>query len=615
MSRLLQHPGVWVAACAVALVGLIWASRPAPVGSPAAAPRSAASAPASTLIRGARVFDGERVWPTADVRLKDGRIDAIAESLPVSAGETVVEGAGRTLLPGLIDAHVHALGVAREDALRFGVTTVLDLFGDPAQLPVARAERESLAPTLKADLWGAGYLATAAGGHGTQFGLPVPTLASAAEAPAWVAARKAEGSDVIKLVREDLAVYRPQGPKLPTLDPATSAAVIAAARDQGLPALVHVSALADGIEVLRDGAQGLVHLPMDAGDEAALIQAARASGAFIAPTLAVITAFSGRDLGLAEDARLAESLSAAQRQQLKVRPNFSPVAALRLEALLQRVGRLHAAGIPILAGSDAPNPGTTQGASLHGELALLVEAGLTPIAALQSATVLPAAQLKLADRGRIAAGLRADLLLVEGDPTVDIRATRARVAVWKNGAPVALAAPAEALGGRMPAGLLADFDQPPLSERWMPAADTMMGGRSAARVRSLDGGADGTAGALLVEVDLAAEGPDGMPPWAGVYHHPGPTPMAPVNASGLSTLRFAVQAEQDLWLIIFSGDGPPQRVAVPADPAAGGAWRPVSIDLTGVPGYRADALKGLSWSTSTPAGGSARFALDQVELR
>jgi imidazolonepropionase-like amidohydrolase len=615
MSRLLQHPGVWVAVCAVALVGLVWTSRPTPVGSPTPTPRTAAAAPASTLIRGARVFDGERVWPAADVRLADGRIAAIAESLPAQPGETVVEGGGHTLLPGLIDSHVHAMGSAREDALRFGVTTVLDLFGDPAQLPVARAERESLAPTLKADLWGAGFLATAAGGHGTQFGLPVPTLSSAAEAPAWVAARKAEGSDVIKLVREDLSVYRPQGPRLPTLDPAITAAVIAAVREQGLAPLVHVSTLADGIEVLRDGAQGLVHLPMDAGDEAALIEAARASGAFIVPTLAVIASFSGRDIGLAEDARLAESLSGTQRQQLKVRPNFSPVAALRLEALLARVGRLQAAGIPILAGSDAPNPGTTQGASLHGELALLVEAGLTPVDALKSATALPAAQLKLADRGRIAAGLRADLLLVEGDPTVDITATRARVAVWKNGAPVVLAAPVETLGGRMPAGLLADFDQPPLSERWMPAADTMMGGRSSARVVALEGGADGTAGALLVEVDLAAQGPDGMPPWAGVYHHPGPTPMAPVNASGLTTLRFHVQAEQDLWLVIFSGDGQPQRVAVPADAAAGGTWRPVTLDLGSVPGYRADALKGLSWSTSTPAGGTARFALDQVELR
>lgn len=615
MSRVLHHPGTWAALCGAALIGMIWASRPAPPApAQTAAPAPAASA-VPTLIRGARVFDGEKLWPRADVRLADGRIAAIAESLPPQAGETVVEGAGRTLLPGLIDAHVHAMGSAREDALRFGVTTVLDLFGDPAQLPVARAERESLAPTLKADLWGAGFLATAAGGHGTQFGLSVPTLAGPAEAAAWVAARKAEGSDVIKLVREDMSLYRPQGPKLPTLDAATSAAVIAAAREQGLPALVHVSALADGIAVLQDGAQGLVHLPMDGGDEAALIEAAQASGAFVVPTLAVIASFTGRDLGLAEDARLAESLSATQRQQLKVRPNFSPVAALRFEALLTRVGRLHAAGVPILAGSDAPNPGTTQGASLHGELALLVEAGLTPLEALKSATALPAAQLKLADRGRIAAGYRADLLLVEGDPTVDIAASRARVTVLKNGAPVALAAPAENLAGRMPAGLLADFDQPPLSERWMPAADTMRGGRSSARVLAQAGGAAGSAGALAVEVELAAEGVDGMPPWAGVYYHPGPTPMAPVDASGLTTLRFQVQAEQALWLLVFSGDGQPQRVAVPADAAAGGAWRPVTVDLGALPGYRAEALKGLSFSASAPAGGTSRFAIDQIELR
>jgi imidazolonepropionase-like amidohydrolase len=99
----------------------------------------------------------------------------------------------------------------------------------------------------------------------------------------------------------------------------------------------------------------------------------------------------------------------------------------------QAVAQLQAAGVPILAGTDAPNPGTTYGASLHGELELYVEAGLTPLQALVAATSAPAAAFHMPDRGRIAPGLRADLLLVNGNPDEEIKATRNIVAIYKQG--------------------------------------------------------------------------------------------------------------------------------------------------------------------------------------
>ena len=89
--------------------------------------------------------------------------------------------------------------------------------------------------------------------------------------------------------------------------------------------------------------------------------------------------------------------------------------------------------MPILAGTDAPNPGTAHGASIHRELELLVRAGLSPLEALRAATSVPARAFALHDRGRIAPGLRADLVLVDGDPTRDILATRNIVAIWKLG--------------------------------------------------------------------------------------------------------------------------------------------------------------------------------------
>jgi imidazolonepropionase-like amidohydrolase len=89
--------------------------------------------------------------------------------------------------------------------------------------------------------------------------------------------------------------------------------------------------------------------------------------------------------------------------------------------------------VDIIAGSDAGAPGTTHGATLHGELALLVEAGLTPVQALTAATKTPADRFGLKDRGQIKAGLRADLVLVDGDPTSEIKATRAIARIFKNG--------------------------------------------------------------------------------------------------------------------------------------------------------------------------------------
>src|SRR5262249_34167308 len=110
-----------------------------------------------------------------------------------------------------------------------------------------------------------------------------------------------------------------------------------------------------------------------------------------------------------------------------------PLALADYAVARDAVRKLRSAGVPILAGSDAPNPGTAHGVSIHRELELLVEAGLTPTEALAAATAVPAAKFGLSDRGRIAPKLVADLVLVKGDPTTDITATRKIVGVWKRG--------------------------------------------------------------------------------------------------------------------------------------------------------------------------------------
>ena len=395
------------------------------------------------VLRDVRVFDGEAVIERATVVVRDGRIAAVGPDVAVPPGLPLVGGEGGTLLPGLIDAHVHTWGDGLAETLNFGVTTVLDMFSDPGPHQALRRTREGLSPRAHADKFSAGALATAPGGHGTQFGVKVPTLTTPAEAPAWVDARLAEGSDFIKIVYEPRTAEG-LGPPFPSLDRATMAALISAAQARQRAAVVHVSRHVPAEEALAAGADGLVHVHVDRVAEPALVQLARERGAFVVPALAVIAGFDPtpppagqlrEPQRFAADPAVRPWLTPDQRRGLEGAPT-TKLVMFRLDTALASVRALHEGGVEILAGSDAPNPGTAHGASLHHELELLVRAGLTPVQALRAATSAPARRFGLADRGRIAPGQRADLLLVAGDPTADIRATRAIERIWKNGAAV-----------------------------------------------------------------------------------------------------------------------------------------------------------------------------------
>ena len=386
------------------------------------------------------VFDGEAFRPRRDVRVEDGRIRAVGQRLRLPADLPRVDGRGHTLLPGLIDAHTHTYGMMLTDALRFGVTTVFDQFTMPSLAAAKRPARERLARTDESDLFSAGNLATAPGGHGTQFGVPVETLTSPEEAPAFVAARKEEGADWIKIVWEDGSTF---GADIPTLDRETIAAVIEAAHAEELLAVIHVSTLEHGLAALEMGVDGLVHVW---GDEVISEEDASRfaeAGVFVIPTLSVRVAAAGESMGSdLLEATAPEYVSPMQRQTLT---QTFPRPVGTSEASVESVRRLHAAGVRILAGTDAPNPGTGFGISMHGELRLLERAGLSSAEALAAATGVAADAFGIEDRGRLARGRIADLLLVAGDLESDLRRSAAIAGVWKDGFPVeaAWAAPQE----------------------------------------------------------------------------------------------------------------------------------------------------------------------------
>ncbi|MEU8900653.1 amidohydrolase family protein [Nocardia sp. NPDC048505] len=371
-----------------------------------------------TSIRGAQVFDGQRNLGPVDVVLHDAVIAAVGGA--AERADVEIDGTGHTLLPGLIDAHTHVFDGSLAAALRHGVTTELDMFCLPEVLAGQRrlaAERDDVA-----DFRSPGTLATAPGGHPTQLlagmaglldgvGTTIDFVESPAQAPAFVEARLAEGADYLKIVIDDGAVH---GADLPALSPETVAALTESAHDAGLRVIAHAVTAAEVAIALDAGVDGLAHVWTDLapGDPAtaALADRLRAHGAFVVTTLAYFEAITAQRVRTADCARPGSSANAA--------------GAVRA---------LHRAGVPLLAGTDATPFVPEHGAGLHRELELLVAAGLTPEQSLVSATGLPAQHFGLRDRGRIAPGLRADLVLVQGDPIRDITATRRITEVWRRG--------------------------------------------------------------------------------------------------------------------------------------------------------------------------------------
>lgn len=384
----------------------------------------------SFVVQNVRIFDGREIIPSGEVLAQDGKIVRVGKVGEIPEGVARIDGAGKTLLPGLIDCHTHTfMPYQLQRALVFGVTTELDMFTRHQLAAHLRKKQSEGGSDDMADLFSAGTLITAPGGHGTQFGVPIPTLEKPEDAQAFIDARIAEGSDYIKIVYEHAR---------PTLSLETVRAAIAAAHQREKLAVVHISKQQEAMEAIGAGANGLVHIFYDSAPEASFAKEAAAKKIFVIPTLSVLESACGiaGSVSLAEDPRLAPYLSQAEKDHLK-KP-FSRPSPLkdRFGFAQQAVRQLKEAGVDVLAGTDAPNPGNAHGPSMHRELELLVEVGLSPVEALAAATSIPAARFRLADRGRIAPGLRADLLLVNGDPSKDIRATRDIVNVWKQGVSV-----------------------------------------------------------------------------------------------------------------------------------------------------------------------------------
>jgi imidazolonepropionase-like amidohydrolase len=576
-----------------------------------------AMAAETTLIKDVRVFDGQQVHARRSVLLEGGKIASADFKGSAPAGAKVVEGAGRTLMPGLIDSHVHAYRFL-DLPLLFGVTTQIDMFMPVAGMQQVQRRMANGENKDAADIFSAGILATVPGGHGTEYGLPIPTLTKPEEAQAWVDARIAEGSNFIKIVLEPGWPGRP----MKSLDVPTVKALIDASHKRGKLAVVHISKLDDARSALEAGADGLVHLftgeSIAAADLQAFAKLAKQRKAFIIPTFSVMESIAGVHAhDLTGDKQVAALLDKEQLQVLKSSHAKEPRPAI-MTAPNAVVAALRDVGVPLLAGTDAGNPGTLYGASMHHELLAMTKAGLTPLQALTAATSVPAKAFQLGQRGRVADGFKADVLLVEGDPTSDIQATRRIVEVWKDGEAVSPARArkqeqvAQELNAKsVPLALPADgrislFSKDklasPFGAGWMPSNDAFLGGKSTVQVEYADQAA--------VRVTASVQ-PGFAFPWAGLAFMPGKAPMAAADLSNAKVLRFRVKGDGKRYAVAIMSKAGQIPVNLPFETAAD--WQEVSLPLASFKGVDASAITMIAFNAG-PQTGDYQFQIADVRL-
>ena len=409
------------------------------------------------LYRNARIFVGDgKVIESGSVLVKGGKIAEVYEGTnpdPKELNAEAIEAAGKTIIPGLIDVHVHLVapgGVADENYapsvqmmerrlaayLYSGVTAVKSV-GDPEDMALKAKAKVNSGERLGSDFFICGPLFTAQGGHGTEYFKQVPeklravaqasfarTPQSAEEAKQQVDALKKEGVDGIK------AVLQGGMPGFPfnRLDLGLLRAISAEARAQHLPLTVHTGDANDVADALEAGTDGIEHGSFRDRIPAETFARMAKQGVYYDPTMSVfegLEQMSQRNStlfnrSLVQQTQTKEMLTAT-RKMLATKAGPAPFEANR-EAATANLLAAWKAGVMLVTGSDAGNPMVFHGPTVQREMELWVEAGIPPSVALQAATANAARFLRVENRlGMIRKGLDATFVLIDGNPVQNIQ--------------------------------------------------------------------------------------------------------------------------------------------------------------------------------------------------
>jgi imidazolonepropionase-like amidohydrolase len=386
-------------------------------------------------------MSGERVIAQQTVIVNDGKIGTVGvvDDVPVPQGARIVDGTDRFLIPGLAEMHAHVPHAGSDELDRDlalfaanGVTIVRGMLGHPSHLKL-RAE------LLRGDRFGPRLITSGPSLNGR-------SVSGAADGARQVREQHAAGYDFIKLH--------------PGLDDEEFAAIAAAANELGIQFAGHVPVAVGLDKALRSGMASIDHLDgfmaalmprnfdasggygglfdvllagdVNTGGIDPLARSTAAAGTWIVPTETLVEQLIGEvsadellsrsEMQYVPPATVDRWVDAKNRQQRE--RGFSPeVAAKAIRIRRALILALHDAGAGLLLGSDAPQVFNVPGFSLHRELELMVEAGLTPFEALQTGTVNVARFLGL-KTGVIETGYDADLVMLDSNPLEDISSTR-----------------------------------------------------------------------------------------------------------------------------------------------------------------------------------------------
>jgi imidazolonepropionase-like amidohydrolase len=403
----------------------------------------AAQSPPVTAFTGVRLIDGTDRPPVDNATLivRDGRIVSADANARVPAGARTVSLAGKTMMPGLVNAHGHVGdtvglqggGYSADNVMRdlrlyaaYGVTTVVSLGGD--QAPAFAARDSQRTPSLdRARIFAAG---------------PVLAPKTPEEARKLVADDQAMKVDIVKIRVDDNLGTTPK------MAPEVYRAVIDEAHKRGLRVAVHLFYLADAKSVLDAGADFIAHSIRDTDVDAAVIAALKKRDVCYCPTLmrevstfvyeSTPAFFSDPFFLKHADPQVVAALKEPARQEAMRTSTSAQRYKAALDVAKRNLKKLSDAGVTIAMGTDTGPPARFQGYFEQMELELMAKSGLTTRQVLAASTRDAARCMKL-DRelGTLEPGKWADFVVLDGDPLADVLNTRKIESVWIAGNTVA----------------------------------------------------------------------------------------------------------------------------------------------------------------------------------